>query len=275
MDEKEYGIDHVSIRRGLDNTFLVVECGGEYTEDYQMRMLEENDMGGILCPRGHGEEGISMYEYDISGKISLKSKYKEMKIDMKEMIKFITGLLNVVREIHDHLLDADHLLLDPEYIFWEDGAYYFCYYPGGGWNVWEAFHRLTEQFVQWTDFRDDASVRTSFLLHKETMKENYSLHKIARQIEAMQEEEVKKRRAGEERPGQTGWPEDRGGEALTAAPGSAYDTSEHDWIAKQEAGSSIMRETENMWRPVRDFLRRHKKPAWRDWDGIYIDEEEL
>ena len=46
-------------------------------------------MGGILCPRGHGEEGISMYEYDISGKISLKSKYKEMKIDMKEMIKFI------------------------------------------------------------------------------------------------------------------------------------------------------------------------------------------
>ena len=177
MDEKEYGIDHVSIRRGLDNTFLVVECGREYTEDYQMRMLEENDMGGILCPRGHGEEGISMYEYDISGKISLKSKYKEMKIDMKEMIKFITGLLDVVREIHDHLLDADHLLLDPEYIFWEDGAYFFCYYPGGGWNVWEAFHRLTEQFVQWTDFRDDASVRTSFLLHKETMKENYSLHK--------------------------------------------------------------------------------------------------
>ena len=147
MDEKEYGIDHVSIRRGLDNTFLVVECGREYTEDYQMRMLEENDMGGILCPRGHGEEGISMYEYDISGKISLKSKYKEMKIDMKEMIKFITGLLNVVREIHDHLLDADHLLLDPEYIFWEDGAYFFCYYPGGGWNVWEAFHRLRKTTV--------------------------------------------------------------------------------------------------------------------------------
>ena len=57
MDEKEYGIDHVSIRRGLDNTFLVVECGGEYTEDYQMRMLEENDMGGILCPRGAWRRG--------------------------------------------------------------------------------------------------------------------------------------------------------------------------------------------------------------------------
>ena len=52
--------------------------------------------------------------------------------------------------------------------------------------------------VQWTDFRDDASVRTSFLLHKETMKENYSLHKIARQLEDMQEEEAKRKRGGED-----------------------------------------------------------------------------
>ena len=127
--------------------------------------------------------------------------------------------------------------------------------------------------MQWTDFRDDASVRTSFLLHKETMKENYSLHKIARQLEDMQEEEAKRKRGGED-PGGRGGPVGRTGGMLPEGSSQAYDSSEHDWIAKQEAGS-IMRETENMWRPVRDFLRRHKKPGWRDWDGIYIDEEEL
>ena len=31
MDEKEYGIERVSIRRGLDTTFLVAECRGDYT----------------------------------------------------------------------------------------------------------------------------------------------------------------------------------------------------------------------------------------------------
>ena len=98
----------------------------------------------------------------------------------------------MLREINAHLLCADHLLMDPEYIFWEDGTYFFCYYPGGQWNVWEGFHRMTESFVQWTDFRDDASVRTSFLLHKETMKENYSLHKIVRQIKEIQEEAKRK-----------------------------------------------------------------------------------
>ena len=79
MDEKEYGIERVSIRRGLDTTFLVAECQGDYIEDYQMRMLEENNIGGLLCLRGHGEEGASIYEYDISGKTSLKTKYKENK----------------------------------------------------------------------------------------------------------------------------------------------------------------------------------------------------
>ena len=54
-----------------------------------------------------------------------------------------------------------------------------------------------------------------------------------------------------------------------------YDTREHDWITSQEMGSLIMEETENMWTPVKRFLRRHKKPKWGDWDGLYIEEDEL
>lgn len=55
----------------------------------------------------------------------------------------------------------------------------------------------------------------------------------------------------------------------------AYDTREHDWITEQEMGSSILKETENLWIPVKRFLNRHKKSKWGDWDGLYIEEEEL
>lgn len=250
--EREYGIRHADVRRGLDGAMLVLEGSGEYAEDYQIRMLEENAVRGLLPVRGHGEDGASVYEYEVSGKISMKTKYREAKMSGKEMLQFISDLLGVIQEVNSHLLCPDRLLLDPAYIFWEDGVYSFCYWPAGGRNIWEAFHSLTESFVQWTDYRDDESVRTSFLLHRETMRENYSLHKITKKLEEMQQPSA---------------PEQE--EALP------YDTAEHDWIARQEAGSSIMRETENMWHPVRDFLRRHRKPGWRDWDGIYIDEEEL
>ena len=56
---------------------------------------------------------------------------------------------------------------------------------------------------------------------------------------------------------------------------SYYDTEEHDWITEQEMGSSIMRETDNLWIPVKRFLTKHKKTKWGEWDGLHIEEEEL
>ncbi len=36
--------------------------------------------------------------------------------------------------------------------------------------------------------------------------------------------------------------------------GSTYfDRTEHDWIASQEMGSTILRETENLWTPMKRF----------------------
>lgn len=257
MEEKEYGIQKAGMRRGLDASFLVLETEGEYREDYQMRMLQENSIPGLMAVSGRGEERNRIYEYEVSGKTALKTKYKENKISMKDMKKFIGDLSEVVRAVREHLLNPDHLLLDPAYVFWEEDRFWFCYYPAGSRNIWEAFHEMTEQFVCWTDYEDMNSVRTSFLLHKETMKENYSLYKIRRQVEELEEEETETQ------------PEEE------AEQENFYDSAQHDWIARQERGSSIMQETENMWKPVRNFLRRHKKPGWRQWDGIYIDEEEL
>ncbi len=39
-------------------------------------------------------------------------------------------------------------------------------------------------------------------------------------------------------------------------------------------GSSIMRETDNLWIPVKRFLTKHKKTKWKV-DGLHIEEEEL
>lgn len=265
-NEQNYGIRRSSVRRGLDTTLLIIEGKEPYVEDYQMRMMEENEITGVLCPRGLGEQESSVYQYEISGKVSLKSRYKEDKIRTEEMLRFSTGLLHVIHDVKKYLLDPARLLLLPEYIFCEDNEYYFCYYPEGIANMWEAFHRLTEYFVQWTDFRDDDSVRTSFFLHKETMGENYSLRKIIRQLEKMKEQE--KQKALQEK-------KQTANEKMPDESTSFYDSVDHDWIASQKTGTNIMRETENMWKPVRDFLRRHKKPSWKDWDGIYIDEEDL
>lgn len=259
MFELEYGIERAEYKRGLERSVLILKKEAVFMKDYQMCMLEENHIRGFLDLKGREQEGTSIYEYDVSGKTSMKTLFEEKKISVKEMKKFVKRVLLLLREVTRYLLDADRIIMDPEFIFYENGEYMFCYYPAGGWDIWKAFHKITEDFVQWTDYQDDNSVRCAFFLHKETMRENYSLKKI---LKTLEEDEEEKREtaieAGEQESGN-----------------SVYDTKEHDWISRQEKGSNILRETDNMWNPVKNFLKRHKKPGWKAWDGICINEEEL
>ena len=202
--------------------------------------------------RGRGVDGRSFYEYDVSGKVSMKALYERGKIRENDLKQFLASFQTAVREAGNYLLNVHRILLKPEYIFYEDDRFYFCYYPPADQDLWTEFHLLTEYLVKQADYQDKEAVRMIFLLHKGTMEENYSMDKLVRECMESEEPEEKKKK-----------------QEIT------YDTREHDWITEQEMGSSILRETDNMWTPVRHFLNRHKKQRWGDWDGLHIEEDEL
>lgn len=249
-------------KRELNKTHLLLKKAGVYSEDYQIRMLRENHIEGLLPLKTWGLDEMSACEYDISGMQSLENLYDRKGIASKEMKELLETILKVMEEIDKYLLNANCLLLDPAYVFKENEEYIFCYCPFHEKDVRESFHELTEFFVQHTDYQDVDSVKLSFLLHKETMEENYSLGKILDKIK--QEETVRKPTE-----------EYRRKNMDVLFQNSTCEDAEHDWIACQEMGNNIMRETDNLWTPVRRFLQKHRKPRWGDFDGIYIDEEEF
>lgn len=241
---------------------ITIEESVLYKEDYQMRMLARNQIEGLLPVKGRGLNESSCYDYDVSGKISIKAMYERSKIGLEDIKMFLLQFKNVVKEVERHLLNVNCILLNPEYIFYEDGKYYFCYYPVSQGNLWQEFHLLTEYFVKHADYEDKECVQITFLLHKETMEDNYSLEKLIERcmkVEVVPDKKISKVEYTEE-------------EML---PVISYDTSEHDWIAGQHRGSSILKETDNMWAPVKRFLTKHKKAKWGDWDGLYVEEEEI
>lgn len=239
---------------------ITIEEKALYREDYQMCMLKANHLDGVLKVGGRGMNGNSYYDYDVSGKISMKAMFERSKINAEDIKIFLSNLKMVIKEVEKYLLDIHCILLKPEYIFYEEKKFYFCYYPLAQQDLWEEFHKLTEYLVRQADYQDQDCVGMVFLLHKKTMEENYSLEKLI--AECLRDK-----------------PKDIGEEThknMKEEDGYIkYDTTEHDWITEQELGSSIMRETENLWTPVKRFLTRHKKPKWGDWDGLHIEEEEL
>lgn len=244
---------------------IIIEEKEVYQEDYQMRMLQVNHIEGLLPVRGRGVDGCSHYEYEVSGKVSVEAIYEKSVIGGAELKCFLECLRAVLRDAEKYLLDIHSILLKPEYIYYGAGRYYFCYYPPGKGNLWEAFHTLTEYFVKQADYEDEECVRIAFQLHKQTMEENYSLEQVISGCLKEKSGECLKENSRQDEP------EKAYGEAEYGS--TPYDTEEHDWITRQEMGSSILRETDNMWTPVKRFLGRHKKPKWGDWDGLYIEED--
>lgn len=146
-----------------------------YKEDYQMKMLKANSPEGFLHVGGRGVNGSSYYDYDVSGKVSMQAMYARAKLKAEDIRHFMEQLGNVLKEAERYLLDIHCILMDPEYIFYEEGRYYFCYYPLAKQDIWEKFHILTEYMVKVADYQEEECVRLAFLLHKETMEDNYSL----------------------------------------------------------------------------------------------------
>ena len=229
-----------------------------------MRMLKANPVPGFLKVRGQGIDGMTRYEYEVSGKVSMKAMYERGRLSSADLELFLYQLLAIIKETEKYLLNINCILLEPEYIFYEEETFYFCYYPPEERDIWEAFQRMAEYFVKYADYKDQACVQMVFTLHKGVMEENYSLEKLTQ--ECM---DAAKGCTYEE------WKKEREQEQGYQTEKTTYDRQEHDWIAEQELAGTIMEETENLWTPVKRFLNRHRKPKWGDFDGLYIEEDEL
>lgn len=268
------------IKRELNRTALQVTVEKAFEDSYQLRMLQENQINNLLEVQGYGMDGESVYEYNVSGKTTLNYRYEKRKINAKEMKRILEAVANTVEELTNYLLEPNGLLIDPEYIYVEKGKYFFCYVPGWEEDIGEAFHRLMDCFVQWTDYQDTLSVKSAFMLHKETMEPNYSLKKIQEMLGTVLQDNIGESDVGqgdlreysmlrESESGRYPMPEE---EFLSVG---AYEYEQEDWITRQELGAKMLRDSENMWTPMKRFLQKHKHPKWGDWDGIYIDEDEL
>ncbi len=170
-------------RNNLKEAYLILESEEEETQDYQLAMLRENHIPGILDTSLRYVDGATQYCYDVSGKTSIQALHEKSPLTLSDIRGLSEALVQAVRELQRYMLPAEHLLLDPEYIFCEKGSYYFCFYPPDEEVLKDKFHKLTEFFVREVDYKDEEGVHLAYTLHKSTMEENYTIEQILEEFE--------------------------------------------------------------------------------------------
>ncbi len=230
---------------------ITIEEEGTYEGDYQMAMLKANSMKYLLPIGSRWIDESSYFDYDVTGKVSMQAIYEKNLLTGEELLGFLEQLLLVRKEIEKYLLKEDCLLLKPEYIFFEDNQYYFCYYPLAKESFWESFRKLTEYFVKKMDYQDSQGVQMMFALHQGVMQENYSLEGLVRECQKLLELEPEVLQTKE-------------------VPVEGQDQRENPWIT-ETTSTNMLRENNDMWTPMKQFLNKHRKNKWGDWEELHVE----
>lgn len=247
----------------LNRVFLHVDLSKIYEEDYQIHMMKENKIPGLLEVTGCGLNGKSRYSYMVTGMVSMKTMFETSAIQKDDMLRFVNRLIEVINILERYMLNPDGLLLYPEFVFFGDNNWFFSYLPGRKRPIGEAFHIMTEYFVKKLDYEEIEGILLAYELHKATLQENYDLEKIMSDYRIHE-----KKRQGSEAPGineeakeeQEEFPED-----------NIFSINEEEY--EPSGDSETIREIGG-WRNFRRrAAARSKKLRWGSWKDLITEED--
>ena len=172
---------HAEYKRDVSHNYLILH--GEETVNtasYQVRMLTGNTMSSILKCRMQGLNGKWLFYYDITSKQSLASFYEQRKLGGEDLEMILTGFIRVMEEMGEFLLNAEQLVLCPEYMFLdvEKREVFFCCLPDYHHPVQEQFRELTEYFLPKLDHEDAVAVSLGYGVYRKAMEAGLQLEHI-------------------------------------------------------------------------------------------------
>jgi len=249
-----------------DYTNIHVDLPIPYEEDYQVKMINYNEISGLLPVHGIGKNGQSRYTFRLENGMSMDKIYEEEEMRGKEIEEFIDQLFDIEERIKALFLNPNHIILDPKLIFKKENKYYFCYLPiirqDNEKTICRSFHELTEYFVKRLDYKDTQGVAFVLKMHRETLKEHCDLKKLTEECKKermTQAEEMKRKRTKIEDT------EESISEKLIFSPGEELRGGRKETEICHEEQSYMKGKS------VKRIVEKIKGDRWGSWDDLITE----
>ncbi len=153
----------IAYNRSLMTSSMILEAG-EAPAEWEERMIANLKTDRVLFGEWEKENGRARVWYDITGKQSLQQFLEDAKLGYDLLADLLFGIYETVEQTESMLLCTDAILLLPETIFldYRSGKVIFCYYPGYGKTLPEAFAVLMEYLLVHLDHGDEKAVKLAY-----------------------------------------------------------------------------------------------------------------
>lgn len=182
-------IDYI---RNLKGSYMVLTPDREMTV-YEKRMLEHNQIRGLLIPFCGEQDMQKELWYDITGKQSLEMLLEQQEINQELLCRLLSAMCGIIEALDGMLLEEQCLLLEEECIFLdrETEEIQFGYCPVGEMSFMENLQRFMEYLLTKLDHKDKNAVKIAYELFEKTRKTGCSLTDIRESITASYPQEEK------------------------------------------------------------------------------------
>ncbi len=190
---KKDGAFQVRYRKSMDRYYLVVEPEKEAEENYQLRMLLENRIPGLLPLEVKLREGKKELHYDVSSMQPLSRVYDRRELNGEEIRRIFFGILDAISGMRDYLLDEEGVVLDPAYIFtdMESGTIRLLFLPFGYDKAEEdPMLQPAEFLMEHADHRDPQAALCAYRIYQTIRKGNYVAADLRRALEEEAQKET-------------------------------------------------------------------------------------
>lgn len=170
----------IRYKRDLNSNYMILTNQNPQKEHYEVRMFTENRIHGLLSCVSQKHEGSIEYYYEITGRQSMELLYERQKLNCKQLKGLLRELLRAIESAKEYLLNPNHLILSPEYMYLNTKSekLYLCYFPGYGKGIQESFLDLAEYLLGKLDKGDAEGIEFGYELYQNAMEPNFSLLEI-------------------------------------------------------------------------------------------------
>ena len=186
--ESKYGrgddrMFHEEYIRDLGSNYLVLSEQEKDYDEFQVKMLMNNKIAGILECEIRVIDGCEKFLYEISSRQPISRIYERAKIDYDALISILRGIVRSVESAKEYLLDTRHFILQPDYMYMnaETKKISLCFFPLHEVSPEEAFYKLAEYILDKVDYEEERAVILAYDFYRKVKEDNFNIRSILKQ----------------------------------------------------------------------------------------------
>lgn len=163
-------------KRDFNHNYMILSVREE--ENYQLKMICNNKINGLLVSHTNAFNGSCDIYYDISSKQPLSRIYAGREMDFKDVCGVLTSLKTVLEEMKRYLLDSRNILFHPDFCYCNPEqirAEWVCYPQE---DSMLNLRELAEFFIDKVNHSDRKAVELAYGFYKMIKADNFSVKEI-------------------------------------------------------------------------------------------------